>query len=59
MNFSYFLVYFFIASRDGIIAWDIVDLSRCIINGRYREVTLTGDNIIIEMNKQTCIILPT
>ena len=45
--------------RDGIIARDIVDLSRCIINGRYREVPLMGDNIVIEINKQTCNILPT
>ena len=47
------------SSRDGIIARDIVDLSRCIINGRYREVPLMGDNIVIEINKQTCNILPT
>ena len=33
-------------SRDGIIAHNIVDLSRCIIKRRYREVLLMGANIV-------------
>ena len=33
------------------MAHDIVDLSRYIINRRYREVSLTGDNIVIDINK--------
>ena len=32
--------------RDGIIARNIVDLSRCIINGQYQEVPLMGDNVV-------------
>ena len=46
-------------TRYGIIAHDIVDLSRCIINGQYREVPLMGDNIVeIEINKHAMYYQP-
>ena len=46
-------------SRNGIIACDIVDLLRCIMNGRYRKVLFMGDNIVeIEINKHAIYYRP-